>query len=94
MAKDEDKGMAGKKHGNEPIAGGEHHAAAAHGRPAEVDETLPATRAELLVLHAAARARRNAAPLGSEPFRQAIDELGRIEVRIAAVDRAAEPPLG
>jgi hypothetical protein len=44
--------------------------------------------------HAAARARRNAAELGSEDFRAAVDEIARIEVRIAAIDRAADPPLG
>src|SRR5215210_347585 len=70
------------------IAGGQHHAAKAHGRPARIDESLPATRAELLVLHAEARKRRAAAPLGSEAFRAAVDELARIEIRIAAVDRA------
>src|SRR5215212_3890953 len=76
------------------VAGGQHHAAKAHGRPARVDESLPATRAELLALHADARGRRAAAPLGSEAFRAAVDELARIEIRIAAVDRAADPPLG
>jgi hypothetical protein len=75
-------------------AGGEHHAAKAHGRPARVDETLPASRAELLALHAEARKRRNTAPLGSDAFRAAVEDIGRIEIRIAAVDRAADPPLG
>ena len=75
-------------------AGGGHHAAKAHGRPATVDETLPATRAELLALHAVARKKRNEAALGSDEFRAAVDEIGRIEIRIAAVDRAADPPLG
>ena len=75
-------------------AGGQHHAAAAHGRPATVDTTLPATRPELMELHRAARARRNAAALGSDAFRAAVDEIARIEVRIAAIDRAADPPLG
>ena len=74
--------------------GGQHHAAKAHGRPAKVDESLPATRAELLALHAAARRKRSEAPLGSDAFRAAVDEIGRIEIRIAAVDRAADPPLG
>ena len=75
-------------------AGGQHHAAKAHGRPARVDDSLPATRAELLALHAAARTKRNTAPLGSDEFRAAVEEIGRIEIRIAAVDRAADPPLG
>jgi hypothetical protein len=75
-------------------AGGQHHAAKAHGRPATVDMSLPGSRSELMDLHRAARARRNAAPLGSEAFRSAVVELARIEVRIAAIDRAADPPLG
>ena len=74
--------------------GGEHHAAKAHGRPTQVDTSLPDTRPELMALHAAARARRNAAALGSPDFRAAITDLERIEIRIAAVDRAADPPLG
>ena len=74
--------------------GGQHHAATAHGKPATVDTSLPATRPELMDLHRAARARRNGAALGSEPFRAAVDEIARIEVRIAAIDRAADPPLG
>lgn len=75
-------------------AGGQHHAAKPHGRPAVVDASLPDTRSELMNRHAAARARRNGAPLGGDAFRSAVDELARIEVRIAALDRAADPPLG
>jgi hypothetical protein len=75
-------------------SGGEHHAAKAHGRPAQVDTRLPATRPELMALHTEARKRRAAAPLGSEAFRAAVDEIARIEIRIADVDRAQDPPLG
>ena len=75
-------------------AGGQHHAAGAHGQPAKVDTSLPATRDELLALHAAARARRNAAPLDSPAFRAAVTDLERIEVRVAAIERAQDPPLG
>jgi hypothetical protein len=75
-------------------AGGQHHAAAAHGRPARIDRSLPADRRALIALHADARRRRSAAPLGSEAYRAAVDEIGRIEVRIADVDRAADPPQG
>jgi hypothetical protein len=75
-------------------AGGEHHAAKAHGRPTKVDTSLPATRPELMALHTEARARRNAAALDSPAFRAAVMDLERIEVRIAAVDRAQDPPLG
>ncbi len=74
--------------------GAGHHAAKAHGQPATVDASLPVTRDELMTLHAAARARRNAAPLGGDDFRTAVEDLERIEVRIAAIDRAHNPPLG
>ena len=74
--------------------GGQHHPAKAHGKPATVDTSLPTTRPELMELHRSARARRNGAALGSEAFRAAVDEIARIEVRIAAIDRAADPPLG
>jgi hypothetical protein len=74
--------------------GGQHHAATAHGQPTAVDESLPATRAELLAAHAAARRHRALAPLGSETYRAAVDELARIEIRIAAIERAQVPPQG
>jgi hypothetical protein len=75
-------------------AGGKHHAAKAHGRATQVDTSLPGTRPELMALHADARARRNAAALDSPDFRAAVMDLERIEIRIAAIDRAADPPLG
>ncbi|HLQ48855.1 MAG TPA: hypothetical protein VK233_07760 [Candidatus Dormibacteraeota bacterium] len=71
-----------------------HHAAKAHGRAATVDASLPATREELMTRHAEARKRRNSAPLDSEAFRAAVDELGRIEVRVAAIERDLVPPKG
>ena len=77
----------------EPSGGG-HHAATAHGRAARIDKSLPASREKLIALHAEARKRRASAPLGSEAYRAAADEIGRIEIRIADVDRAADPPRG
>ncbi len=74
-------------------AGG-HAPAKAHGQATKVDTKLPATRDELLDRHTAARRKRNAAPLGSEEHRAAVDEIGRIEVRIAAIERAMTPPKG
>jgi hypothetical protein len=71
-----------------------HKPAKAHGQPAKVDTSLPASRAELLDRHAAARQKRNAAPLGSGEHRAAVDEIGRIEIRIAAIERAMTPPKG
>ena len=87
-------GAASSRAGSSDPAAGQHHAAKAHGRATQVDDSLPATRAELMALHAAARARRNGAPLDSPAFRAAVMDLERIEIRIAAVDRAADPPLG
>jgi hypothetical protein len=90
------QGTAGQAGGGSAAdaAGGQHHAATAHGRPARIDKSLPADRAALIALHAEARRRRAAAPLGSEAYRAAVDEIGRIEVRIADVDRAADPAAG
>ena len=82
-----------KSRPTEPTTGG-HHPAKAHGKPATVDTSLPATREELLALHAAARRRRAEAALGSNEQRAAIDELGRIEIRIADVERSMTPPRG
>jgi hypothetical protein len=95
MAKDRDKkkDRDAAKAGTQ-VAGGQHHAATAHGRATQVDMSLPATRPELMALHTEARARRNAAALDSPAFRAAVMDLERIEVRIAAVDRAQDPPLG
>ena len=56
-------------------------------------DTAPAeTREQLLARHAAARARRNAAELGSHAWEQASAEVGRLEVEIARVERAMDPP--
>ena len=73
--------------------GGGHEAAKAHGQAATVDTSLPATRQELLALHAEARRRRAGAPRGSAAYRDAADEIGRIEIRIAAIERDQVPPL-
>jgi hypothetical protein len=55
---------------------------------------LPGTREELLALHRETRRRRNSAPHGSEEHVAAIDLIGRIEVEIARLERAMDPPLG
>jgi hypothetical protein len=54
--------------------------------------TLPQTRDALLALHAETRKRRNAAPWGSEEHTAAIDLIGLIEVEIARLERAMDPP--
>jgi hypothetical protein len=55
---------------------------------------LPGTREELLALHRETRARRNKAAHGSPEHVEAIDLLGKIEIEIAAIERAMDPPLG
>ena len=55
---------------------------------------LPQTRDELLDLHRETRKRRNQAAHGSEEHVAAIDRLGRIEVEVARIERAMDPPLG
>ena len=54
---------------------------------------LQQTREELLALHRETRRRRNAAAHGSEEHVAAIDLLGRIEVEVARLERAVDPPL-
>jgi hypothetical protein len=50
------------------------------------------SREQLLVAHAEARARRNAAKLGSHAWEEASAEVGRIEIEIARLERAMDPP--
>ena len=54
---------------------------------------LPQTREDLLALHRETRRRRNAAAHGSKEHVAAIDMLGRIEVEVARLERAVDPPL-
>jgi len=54
---------------------------------------LPDNREALLVLHRAARRRRDAAPIESEERASAMEEIGHIEVQIARIERAMDPPL-
>jgi hypothetical protein len=55
-------------------------------------DTLPTTREELLRLHAEARRRRDRTELGSKEYEEATEEIGRIEVQIARIERAMDPP--
>lgn len=50
------------------------------------------TREQLLAQHVEARRRRDASPLGSGAFRDAAEEVSRIEVEIARVERSMDPP--
>jgi hypothetical protein len=65
----------------------------AHQETAE-NRPLPQSRDELLTLHAQTRRRRNAAAHGSPEHVAAVDLIGRIEVEIARIERAMDPPLG
>jgi hypothetical protein len=55
---------------------------------------LPQTREALLDLHRQTRARRNRAPHGSDEHKAAIELIGRIEIEIARIERAMDPPRG
>ena len=59
-------------------------------RPDAIGAAAP--REELLVLHKEARARRNSAVGGSHEWEQAQAEVARIEVEIARLERAMDPP--
>ncbi|MGZ9160130.1 MAG: hypothetical protein ACXW4T_03100 [Candidatus Limnocylindrales bacterium] len=61
--------------------------------PSTKPEPLPKTRVELEALHRATRSRRNQAAHGSPEHRAAIELIGRIEVEIARLERAMDPPL-
>ena len=63
----------------------------AHDETASIQ--LPATREDLLALHRETRRQRNAAAHGSPDHVAAIDLLGRIEVEVARLERAMDPPL-
>ena len=55
-------------------------------------DATPPTREALLEQHADARRRRNAAELGGHEWEQASAEVGRIEIEIARIERAMDPP--
>jgi len=54
---------------------------------------LPEDRASLLALHREARRRRDAAPLLSHARAEAAFEIERIEIQVARIKRAMDPPL-
>jgi hypothetical protein len=64
------------------------HATLTENEGGSVTNTLPVTRPELLVLHAEARRRRAAAPLGGGAYRAACEDIAKIEVRIAEIEIA------
>ena len=60
---------------------------------AKATPTRGLSRDELMEQWRAARRRREAAALGSEAFRKAAEEIADIEVEIARIERAMNPPL-
>jgi len=54
---------------------------------------LPETREQLLALHDVARHKRDAAPRDSHERVEASYEIERIEIQIARIERAMDPPL-
>lgn len=56
-------------------------------------QSLPDNRPALLELHAAARRRRDRAPLGGPEYREACEEIAAIEVQIARIERAPMAPI-
>ncbi len=54
---------------------------------------LPDDRASLMAMHREARRRRDAAPLMSHARAEAAYEIERIEIQIARIERAMDPPL-
>ena len=87
MSKDKGTHMTDRTHGRGQGKAG------TSARPVEPAPELPSTRAELLALHTDTRRRRNAAELGSDEHRAAVELIGRIEVEIARIERAMDPPL-
>ena len=69
--------------------------AAVAGKVVPPDEPLPlpGDRAQLLALHRAARRQRDAAPPQSRERVQASFEIERIEIEVARIERAMDPPL-
>lgn len=61
--------------------------------PKKDEMPLPQTREGLLALHGETRRRRNAAAHGSPEHVAAIALLERIEVEVARIERAMDPPL-
>ena len=61
--------------------------------PKAAGSQLPKNREALLALHRELRRKRDAAPLLSEERAEAVIELARIEVEVARIERAMNPPL-
>ena len=65
-------------------------------KPAKVstaERGLPTDRDSLLALHQDLRHRRDSLPLLSEERAEVVIELARVEVQVARIERAVDPPL-
>jgi hypothetical protein len=71
----------------------QQHTEASMEHHAEPATDLPNDRAALLALHRAARRRRDQATLMSHDRVEATFDIERIEIHIAAIERAMDPPL-
>jgi hypothetical protein len=96
--RDKDRSKKGREHAaSTAVPSAEPTVAASMGAeamgPVASRKELPSTREELTELWLDARRRRHTAPLGSEAYIQACEDVARIEVEIAAVERALTPPL-
>jgi hypothetical protein len=58
----------------------------------KTNPTADPTREQLIVQWREARRRREAADLGSVAYRRALEEIARIEIEIARIERAMDPP--
>ena len=56
------------------------------------DPTADPIREQLMVEWREARGRREAADLGSAAYRRALEDIARIEIEIARIERALNPP--
>jgi vacuolar-type H+-ATPase subunit D/Vma8 len=61
--------------------------------PKTAGSPLPKTRDTLLALHRELRRKRDALPLLSEARGETVIELARVEVEVARIERAMDPPL-
>jgi hypothetical protein len=57
------------------------------------EKPLPKDRASLLALHRELRHERDRLPLDSEERAETVIEIARVEVQIARIERAMDPPL-
>jgi hypothetical protein len=60
----------------------------------KITRAAPLNREQLMVQWREARHRRDAAELASDSYAAALEDIARIEVEIARIERAMDPPKG